>query len=266
MTIMMLGVSKKNSLILLAIFLSIAYFVSGNKCTNVLGKNEIHEVVVKEPCIQKYTARCGWLSLNYCTFYHNTYCDKKVNETIKKYYVKTECCKGFLMARNGSCIKMKPGVIYDIRTTPPSVSSHMSAVDPNHKEDPVIGPKKEKRVKMEISGGGYAGIACGLILIVTIVAFIIIAVRKRKKKQELLKAHQTEQVLYVGADQPIVRNSGSRSSRTPSVQFSRSSREATPSSSRMVTPPTSPLKTALPVEQPLINKNLTDEDIPESNV
>ncbi|XP_045172956.1 uncharacterized protein LOC123534678 isoform X3 [Mercenaria mercenaria] len=243
MTIMMLGVSKKNSLILLAIFLSIAYFVSGNKCTNVLGKNEIHEVVVKEPCIQKYTARCGWLSLNYCTFYHNTYCDKKVNETIKKYYVKTECCKGFLMARNGSCI-----------------------MDPNHKEDPVIGPKKEKRVKMEISGGGYAGIACGLILIVTIVAFIIIAVRKRKKKQELLKAHQTEQVLYVGADQPIVRNSGSRSSRTPSVQFSRSSREATPSSSRMVTPPTSPLKTALPVEQPLINKNLTDEDIPESNV
>lgn len=35
-----------------------------------------------------------------------THCDKKVNETIEKYYVKTDCCKGFIMARNGSCIGM----------------------------------------------------------------------------------------------------------------------------------------------------------------
>ena len=42
---------------------------SGSKCTNVLSRNEVHEVTIKEPCVEKYNARCGWLSLNYCTFY-----------------------------------------------------------------------------------------------------------------------------------------------------------------------------------------------------
>jgi hypothetical protein len=52
-------------------------------------------------------------------------------------------------------------------------------VDPNHKELVILGQKTEKKVKMEISGGGYAGIACGLVLIITIAAFIFIAVQKR---------------------------------------------------------------------------------------
>lgn len=43
----------------------------------------------------------------------------------------------------------------------------------------MIGKQKVKEVKMEISGGGYAGIACGMVLILTIAAFIVIAVRKR---------------------------------------------------------------------------------------
>ena len=80
-----------------------------------------------------------------------------------------------------------------------------------------------------------------------------------------MKANQANQVIYETGNQPIVRNTGS-SSRTPSVYFSRSSREATPSSSRMVTPPTSPVKTQVPVEEPLISKTLEDSDIPESNV
>ncbi|XP_060586867.1 uncharacterized protein LOC132742452 isoform X2 [Ruditapes philippinarum] len=244
MTLIMLSVSVKTVLIFLVILVPGFYVASGSKCTNVLKKTEVLEVVVKEPCIQKYTARCGWLSLNYCTFYHNTHCDKKVNETIEKYYVKTDCCKGFFMAMNGTCI-----------------------VDPNHKELVILGQKTEKKVKMEISGGGYAGIACGLVLIITIAAFIFIAVQKRKKKKQSMKTHMANQVIYEAGNQPIVRNAGS--SRTPSVQFSRSSREATPSSSRMVTPPTSPtspIKTTVPVEQPLINKTLTEDDIPESNV
>ncbi|XP_060586866.1 uncharacterized protein LOC132742452 isoform X1 [Ruditapes philippinarum] len=266
MTLIMLSVSVKTVLIFLVILVPGFYVASGSKCTNVLKKTEVLEVVVKEPCIQKYTARCGWLSLNYCTFYHNTHCDKKVNETIEKYYVKTDCCKGFFMAMNGTCIEKKPGVVYhDIKPTPQvSVSS---AVDPNHKELVILGQKTEKKVKMEISGGGYAGIACGLVLIITIAAFIFIAVQKRKKKKQSMKTHMANQVIYEAGNQPIVRNAGS--SRTPSVQFSRSSREATPSSSRMVTPPTSPtspIKTTVPVEQPLINKTLTEDDIPESNV
>lgn len=86
----------------------------------------------------------------------------------------------------------------------------------------------------------------------------------RKRKKQELEAHLAEQVLYVGpatGNQSIVRNLGQ--SRTPSVYYSR---EATPSSSKMVTPPTSPLKTPLPVEAPLIQQNVTEDDIPESDV
>ena len=38
-------------------------------CSDVKSKGVIKEVTYKDPCLKKYTARCGWLSLNYCTFY-----------------------------------------------------------------------------------------------------------------------------------------------------------------------------------------------------
>ncbi|XP_052801559.1 uncharacterized protein LOC128232189 isoform X2 [Mya arenaria] len=153
---------------------------SASKCTNVHSRNDIKEVVKKEPCIQQYTARCGWLSLNYCTFYHTTYCDKKVNQTLTTYFIVTECCEGFYTAKNGSCL-----------------------LDPLYlKSSQLQKPSTEEEDKM--SGGVYAGIACGIILLLTIVVFSVIAVKKKRRKEHQKLKEMANKVFYVGRDKTVI--------------------------------------------------------------
>ncbi|XP_052801558.1 uncharacterized protein LOC128232189 isoform X1 [Mya arenaria] len=173
---------------------------SASKCTNVHSRNDIKEVVKKEPCIQQYTARCGWLSLNYCTFYHTTYCDKKVNQTLTTYFIVTECCEGFYTAKNGSCLRKLPGVRYEI---PKPDSSKLSTVDPLYlKSSQLQKPSTEEEDKM--SGGVYAGIACGIILLLTIVVFSVIAVKKKRRKEHQKLKEMANKVFYVGRDKTVI--------------------------------------------------------------
>ncbi|KAL4223544.1 hypothetical protein ACF0H5_017015 [Mactra antiquata] len=238
-------------------FLCLLGTVCCNKCTNVLSRDKIQEVVKKEPCTRSYTARCGWLSLNYCTFYHRTFCDKKVNETITTYYIVTDCCKGYIMGQEGTCIKKRPGMIYP--TTPKKL---VSPVDPDYKHEPILQSKSKPTEKNEISGGVYAGIGCGLVLMLSIAVFTVIAVRKRKKKKRLDQSTSQNGTIFHSSPSsgPIVRTS--YNARSPSVQISR---EVTPSSLRMITPPRSPIETA-PVQQSLLDPGIDVDNIPESDI
>ncbi|XP_052227079.1 uncharacterized protein LOC127841946 isoform X2 [Dreissena polymorpha] len=166
--------------LMMCLFVGIA---SATKCTNVLHRKETQEVLKKEPCIQKYTARCGWLSLNYCTFYHSTYCDRKANETITLYYIETTCCEGFYQAKNGSCLTDAAFV----------------------KGEPVDAGSRGVTDKMSV--GVYAGIACGTILLATIAAFIGVAVRKRKRRQLTEKRSREQHVVFLPANSSASRNS-----------------------------------------------------------
>lgn len=232
---------------------------SCGKCTSVLNRNEIHEVTQKEPCVQKYEARCGWLSLNYCTFYRQTMCDKKKNVTVTIYYHLTECCKGYYEAKNGTCIKKQPGVYYKVDPTPHPIPV---SVDPNFVEDVPLQQKGPEK-KTEVSGGAYAGIACGLVLIITITVFIVIAIQKRKKKKKAVEKDPAQQVLYIGPSS-AANQSVNRSIIGARIQGSNEhSREATPSSSRMVTPPTSPAKTE---EVRFLVTQETADNLPETDI
>lgn len=237
-------------------FLCVVGLVSCNKCTNVLSRDKVQEVVVKNPCIQSYTARCGWLSLNYCTFYFQTTCDKKINETIKIYYVVTDCCKGYILDTDGTCIKMKPGMIY-----PSTPRKPYSSVNPDYKHEPM----KQAKIKLaenKMSGGVYAGIGCGLVLVASVIVFIVIAVRKRKGKQ-LQNQNSGQNQMYVATsagNAPIFRST--YVSRNPSVLISR---DTSSPPSTMTVPPSS-LVSTMPVEQPLLNSGINMDDIPESDI
>ncbi|KAH3886233.1 uncharacterized protein LOC127841946 isoform X1 [Dreissena polymorpha] len=184
--------------LMMCLFVGIA---SATKCTNVLHRKETQEVLKKEPCIQKYTARCGWLSLNYCTFYHSTYCDRKANETITLYYIETTCCEGFYQAKNGSCLKKVPGVSYEIYELKESPTADAAFV----KGEPVDAGSRGVTDKMSV--GVYAGIACGTILLATIAAFIGVAVRKRKRRQLTEKRSREQHVVFLPANSSASRNS-----------------------------------------------------------
>lgn len=183
-----------------AFLFSVFYLPSSARakiCSDVLSKDIIKEVVHKEPCTRKYTARCGWLSLNYCTFYHQTFCDRKKNDTVVTYYVKTHCCKGFYKAQNGSCISMKIDVD-DTRIIDKGPDYIVISNGGNHTYKGSISEITEigKKKKIEISEGGYAGIICGFVFLCAMIFFIIRAVRKRQLRKP--KKAALPMVEYIG--------------------------------------------------------------------
>ncbi|KAK3595780.1 hypothetical protein CHS0354_025416 [Potamilus streckersoni] len=127
--------------------------VSGRLCTEVKAGNRMEEVDVGFPCIQKYSARCGWFSLEYCTFYHHTICKKVVNQTVTFYYAETWCCPGYVMAENSTCVEG-----FSV---------------------PETRLVKMEEKKATVSPGGYAGIACAFVFMNIVIVFIIYGVRKR---------------------------------------------------------------------------------------
>lgn len=157
-------------------------FVRAKLCTDVLSRDIIKEVAFKQPCMQKYTARCGWLSLNYCTFYHQTYCDKKRNDTVVTYYVKTDCCKGFYRAQNGSCLSFGSGKDHR-HTTTKAPGYIIISNGGNHTHKVSVSTVKHEDFGEKISAGGYAGIICGFVLLCAVAFFIMRAVRKRQKRK-----------------------------------------------------------------------------------
>lgn len=168
-----------------ALFPLFPQYIWAKLCTDVLSRDVIQEVEYKEPCIQKYTARCGWLSLNYCTFYHQTYCDKKKNDTVTTYYVVTQCCQGYYRASNGSCLLVKSGDVENSKTTIKPPGYVFISDGGNHSGKPDVQAIKHKveEKEIEISVGGYAGIICGFIFICAVAFFIIRAFRKRQKRK-----------------------------------------------------------------------------------
>ncbi|KAL3858085.1 hypothetical protein ACJMK2_012699 [Sinanodonta woodiana] len=130
--------------------------VSGRLCTEVKASNRMEEVEVGFPCTQTYTARCGWFSLDYCTFYHRTICKKLVNQTVTFYYAETWCCTGYVMAENSSCVE-----------------------DPSFPERQLL--KMEGKKEITLSPGAYAGIASAFVFMAIVIFFIINGVRKRQK-------------------------------------------------------------------------------------
>lgn len=163
---------------------SLPQIVRAKLCSDVLSKGIIKEIVYKEPCVQKYTARCGWLSLNYCTFYHQTYCDKKKNDTVVTYYVVTHCCQGFYKAPNGTCISLGSGTDHrKITTKAPDYVFISNGGNRTYKGSISEIKHISEEAKITISGGGYAGIICGFVFLCTVVFFIIRAVRKRHTRK-----------------------------------------------------------------------------------
>lgn len=170
---------------LLTVNVILPQFIWAKLCSDVLSRDVIQEVEYKEPCIQKYTARCGWLSLNYCTFYHQTFCDKKKNDTVTTYYVVTRCCQGYYRALNGSCLLVN---VVDVENSKTSTKSPgyvfiSNGGNHSHKVDIQAVKQNPEKKEIEISTGGYAGIICGFLFICAVTFFIIRAIRKRQKRK-----------------------------------------------------------------------------------
>ncbi|CAC5385553.1 unnamed protein product [Mytilus coruscus] len=68
------------------------------------------------PCVQAYKARCGWFSLDLCTFYKKEICDKNSNRTQYYYSTVSVCGDDYIEAPNGTCINVVYVNIEDIPT------------------------------------------------------------------------------------------------------------------------------------------------------
>ncbi|XP_021347903.1 uncharacterized protein LOC110446886 isoform X2 [Mizuhopecten yessoensis] len=182
---------------------------SDHKCTFIKAKTMTKFEQVYKPCKLSYRARCTWFSLDYCTFYHEQYCNKNYNTSEIVYVKVIECCKTYVLAPNGTCV-VKTQVENDdwyIRkqnSTTTEIPVHINPIDTGPGKNPVKGhsgdgdsvdPSKVTKVKnkdnsMTLSHGAYAGIGCALLFLGIIAVLVFIGVRKRRRRYAARKSSE----------------------------------------------------------------------------
>lgn len=162
---------------------------SDHKCTRIQRTEKIATKYESGPCIQSFKARCGWFSLDLCTFYKQEICDKNSNTTQYMYSTVYVCCEGYIEAPNGTCISkeladpvwvvMKENntdVVYVNKDDIPTTTLKPKPLKDTQTVD-------EKEEGLGISRGALAGAACAIVFLIVVIAFTVIGVRKRKKRQ-----------------------------------------------------------------------------------
>ncbi|XP_076107285.1 uncharacterized protein LOC143075658 [Mytilus galloprovincialis] len=188
-------------------FVLLLVFVEGNeieesssnhRCNKVKRTEKIAQMYESGPCVQAYKARCGWFSLDLCTFYKKEICDKNSNRTQYYYSTVSVCCDDYIEAPNGTCISVKSAdpiwvldkenktdVVYvnieDIPTTTTRANRQAQ------KGQQIVHSNEEESV---LSKGAIAGAGCAVVFLIIVIAFTVIGIRKRrlrrpKKKPEL---------------------------------------------------------------------------------
>lgn len=157
-----------------------------NKCYKMKPVNLTEVTSKTESCKQKFTQRCGWFSLSYCTFYRTALCHSTWNGTYTHYSRTEVCCPGFKEGPTGKCIKDT-----EYKSTPPSVLEKIENI-----EEISTGPD------LKLPHGAYAGIACAGIFIIAFTTMTVLGVRKRRRRQ----AKKSNQLEMEQADQHIALN------------------------------------------------------------
>ncbi|KAK3084734.1 hypothetical protein FSP39_018127 [Pinctada imbricata] len=209
------NISRKHAFTALVLSILATAFVrcdNDNKMCERLRRRD-HTKVITEPCVEAYKARCGWFSLTYCTFYHKVFCTRIENTTEVSYYAVLECCDGFLEAPNGTCLDLKTldqNIVARIKNETAGIKNKDSIVNPEDipkvtqkymKDNPpsMSGIRNQREPSkspstsfLDLSHGAYAGIICAMVLVLIIMAFIIIAIRKKKIRQSKRNLRDSE--------------------------------------------------------------------------
>lgn len=186
---------------------------SEHKCTFIKAKTITKFEQVYKPCKLSYRARCSWFSLDYCTFYHEQYCNKNFNTSEIVYVKVIECCNKYVMAPNGTCVllsKVENDDWYIMKlnatTEPPVVVKpidHKPVKNAQSGDYDTIDsrdPSKVSRVEtkesstMTLSHGAYAGIGCALLFLGIIGVLTFIGVRKRRRRFAAQKSSSEQRV------------------------------------------------------------------------
>ncbi|XP_060074704.1 uncharacterized protein LOC132554376 [Ylistrum balloti] len=184
---------------------------SDHKCTFIKAKTITKYEQVYKPCKLSYRARCSWFSLDYCTFYHEQYCNKNYNTSETVYIKVIECCKTYVAAPNGTCIllsKVENDDWYIMKqNTTTDAPVQINPIGNEPVKNPQIGdsdntdfvdPSKVYKVDnkgggMTLSHGAYAGIGCALLFLGIIAVLTFIGVRKRRRRFAAQKSSTNEQ-------------------------------------------------------------------------
>ncbi|XP_063396204.1 uncharacterized protein LOC134680863 [Mytilus trossulus] len=182
------------------VFVLLLVFVEGNeieesssnhRCNKVKRTEKIAQMYESGPCVQAYKARCGWFSLDLCTFYKKEICDKNSNRTQYYYSTVSVCCDDYIEAPNGTCISVKSAdpiwvldkenktdVVYvnieDIPTTTTRANRQAQ------KGQQIVHSKEEESV---LSKGAIAGAGCAVVFLIIVIAFTVIGIRKRRLRR-----------------------------------------------------------------------------------
>ncbi|XP_014771182.1 uncharacterized protein LOC106869812 isoform X2 [Octopus bimaculoides] len=129
----------------------------GRWCQKSVKEEKTREVVERKKCIQKYVTRCGFFSLDSCTFYKTTTCLKRYDQNITIYHTVLDCCPGWAKSDSETCFELAQG-------SKPLPSIH------------------------ELSIGTLAAICSASFFIMIILFFIVKAVWKKKRKEKAAAA------------------------------------------------------------------------------
>ncbi|CAG2185692.1 unnamed protein product [Mytilus edulis] len=180
-------------------FVLLLVFVEGNeieesssnhRCNKVKRTEKIAQMYESGPCVQAYKARCGWFSLDLCTFYKKEICDKNSNRTQYYYSTVSVCCDDYIEAPNGTCISVKSAdpiwvldkenktdVVYvNIEDIPTTTHANRQA----QKGQQIVHSKDEESV---LSKGAIAGAGCAVVFLIIVIAFTVIGIRKRRLRR-----------------------------------------------------------------------------------
>ena len=158
-----------------------------HRCSKIKRVERLSYLYQSGPCVISYKARCGWFSLDLCTFYKKEICDKNSNVTHYYYSTVKVCCDGFIEAPNGTCISIKSADpqwvrekefndtdvfvnVGDIPTTTKPKAHKGQQLPPDDKES-------------SLSPGALAGAGCAVLFLVVVAGFTIMNIYKRKKRR-----------------------------------------------------------------------------------
>ncbi|KAK6192221.1 hypothetical protein SNE40_003730 [Patella caerulea] len=149
---------EKYILVILLIFCLGSSPVNGKYCTSLKSRQKVETKTTQEICTQAYQAACGWFSSEMCTYYERFQCEKKFNETKTYYTIVRECCPGYTLMPNKTCM----------RSALPSTGAD------------------EDDDEVDISHGVFAGIGCGAVFIICVTILIVVHIKKNEKKKIIM--------------------------------------------------------------------------------
>lgn len=178
------------------------------KCYEMKPVNLTEFTTKTEPCKQKFTQRCGWFSLSYCTAYRTGVCHSSWNGTYEHFSQVEVCCPGFKEGPNGECVVDVEYKSDDAKDSGTDTKTQEIEVETENIKEISSEPD------LKLPHGAYAGIACAVIFIIAFTTMTVLGVRKRKRRQALkstqLEMEQADQhvALNVECQNELSRTSG----------------------------------------------------------